>query len=88
MEDSSHARYNALRKRLSADPGKDIIGVVQKTLRSRDLEKYPVCRRYRDNQQVFTYASTIMVLDAKPYLIAAPGPPDQYEYAEFRFAVK
>jgi hypothetical protein len=86
--DSSHARYDALRKRLSADPGKDIIDMVQETLRSRDSELYPVSRPHRDNQHVFTYASTIMVLDTKPYLIAAPGPPDQCEYAIFRFAAK
>ena len=86
--DSSHTRYDALRKRLSADPGKGIIDMVQATLRSRDSELYPVCRPHRDNQHVFTYASTIMVLDTKPYLIAAPGPPDQYEYSVFRFAAK
>lgn len=86
--DSSHVRYNALRKRLSTDPGKDIIDIVQETLRSRDSELYPVSRPHRGNQHVFTYASTIMVLDTKPYLIAAPGPPDQYEYAVFRFAAK
>ena len=86
--DNSHTRYDALRKRLSADPGKGILDTVQATLRSRDSELHPICRRHRDSQQVFTYASTIMVLDTKPYLIAAPGPPDQYEYSVFRFAAK
>ena len=86
--DNSHIRYDALRKRLSADPGKGIIDMVQETLRSRDSELYPICRHHRDDQHVFTYASTIMVLEMKPYLIAAPGPPDQYEYSVFRFAAK
>jgi hypothetical protein len=34
----------------------------------------------------FTYASTIMVSEEQPYLIAAPGPPDQHDYTVFRFA--
>ena len=88
LPDSSHARYDTLRKRLPADPGNGVIDAVQATLRSRDSELYPVCRRHQGSQHVFTYASTIMVLGTEPYLIASPGPPDQYEYSAFHFATQ
>jgi isopenicillin-N N-acyltransferase-like protein len=86
MRDNTRTRYAALQKRLAADPGGDVVGLAKDTLRSRDSDADPVCRHLRNEQATFTYASTIMVLSAPdPHLVAAPGPPDQQEYAVFRF---
>ena len=86
LADNTRTRYEALRNHLARDPGKKVIDLIQETLRSHDSRQYPVCRPLHDNVGGFTYASTIMVLEERPYLIAAPGPPDQYDYAVFRFA--
>ena len=85
--DNTRTRYEALKKRLAADPGKNIIDLIKESLRSHDSEKYPVCRRFKDAGGTFTYSSTIMVLSGlDPYLIATPGPPDEQEYSTFQFA--
>jgi predicted choloylglycine hydrolase len=86
--DNTRTRYQALRSHLAGDAGRNVIDLIQETLRSHDSQQYPVCRPLRDNFAGFTYASTIMVLEEQPYLIAAPGPPDQHDYTVFRFATK
>lgn len=85
--DSTRTRYASLKRRLSAEPGTKALEVVAETLRSRDSETYPVCRRLKGRgTAAYTFASTIMVLTGpQPTLMAAPGPPDEYEYARFRF---
>ncbi len=86
LQANTRTRYAALKKRLVADPGADIVGLVKDTLRSHDSEANPVCRHLQSPLRSFTYASTIMVLSTTgPYLVAAPGPPDRQEYAIFRF---
>ena len=86
--DNTRTRYQALKSHLDSDPGKNVIDLIQQTLRSHDSQLHPICRRLVDKTAGFTYASTIMVLEERPYLLAAPGPPDQYEYTAFRFAPK
>jgi isopenicillin-N N-acyltransferase like protein len=88
FSDSTRTRYEALKTHLAADPGESVVDLIKETLRSRDSDVNPVCRALKDRGSTFTYGSTIMVLSGQqPYLLAAPGPPDQYEYATFRFAV-
>jgi isopenicillin-N N-acyltransferase like protein len=88
LADNTRTRYQALRNHLAGDPGKKVIDLIQGTLRSHDSQQYPVCRPLHDNFTGFTYASTIMVLEEQPYLIAAPGTPDQHNYTVFRFAAE
>jgi isopenicillin-N N-acyltransferase-like protein len=88
FSDSTRTRYEALKRHLAADPGESVVDLIKETLRSRDSDVNPVCRGLKDRSSTFTYGSTIMVLSGhQPYLLAAPGPPDQYEYTTFRFAV-
>jgi hypothetical protein len=88
FSDSTRTRYEALKTHLAADLGESVVDLIKETLRSRDSDVNPVCRGLKDRRSTFTYGSTIMVLSGQqPYLLAAPGPPDRYEYATFRFAV-
>jgi hypothetical protein len=86
--DNTRTRYEALKRHLRIDPGGDkVIPLIQETLRSHDSEQNPVCRQLAGKDAGFSYASMIMVLAPEhPYLIAAPGPPDRYQYAEFHFS--
>jgi hypothetical protein len=86
--DNTRTRYQALKNHLAGDPGKNVIDLIQETSGSHDSQLYPVCRRLFDKATSFTFASTIIVLEEHPYLLAAPGPPDQYEYTAFRFRAK
>jgi isopenicillin-N N-acyltransferase like protein len=89
LGENTRTRYAALKRRLETDAGRGVIEQVKDTLRSRDSETHPVCRRRKDAPAAgFSFASTIMVLaNGQPYLVAAPGPPDSYAYETFRFDV-
>jgi hypothetical protein len=69
------ARYKALDARLRGTSGAHDVDLAMATLRSHDSIMFPICRHF-GSAGGFTFASTIMVLSDRPYLLVAPGPPD------------
>lgn len=84
--DNSHTRLSALDKRFSTDAGAGTIEQVQAALRSRDSELNPVSRHCAATEPWCTFASVVMVLGPRPYLLVAPGAPDMYSYQMVSFA--
>jgi hypothetical protein len=80
--DNSSVRLQSLQRHLSGEVGLDRI---KTTLAAKDSAEYPVCRPYSNKQDIFTFASTIMVLSDKPEFLVAPGPPDVRPYQRLTF---
>ncbi len=71
-------RFESLEKRLT-DPNKMNVELVRETLASQDHPGDPICN---DS----TYGSLIMVLGEEPYLLLAPGRPNETEFQRFDFS--
>jgi hypothetical protein len=81
----TRTRYQALETRLRGVSAAHDVELAKATLRSHDSSMFPICRHF-GGAGGFTYASTIMVLSAQPYLIVAPGPPDLTTYQTLTFS--
>ena len=83
---TSRGRFHSLESRLKDNFGSFDVDAVESTLKSHDSDQSPVCRRYRDDQDDFTFGSIIMIFSDKPELRLAAGPPDSKEYVAFSFS--
>jgi hypothetical protein len=81
---SSSVRLHCVEQRLSKAPMPWSIDVFKATLTSRDSAQFPICVS-KGRGDVFTFASTIMVLGDRPELHIAPGPPDVDTYQLITF---
>ncbi len=83
-EENTRARLACLEKRLGPDA---VVGLelIKSTLAAQDSKAYPVSRPL-GMQYAFTFASTIMVLAAKPELHVASGPPHATAYEKLTFS--
>ncbi len=70
-------RFTSLEARLT-DPAEIDVRKITETLASRDHPRDSICN-------ASTYGSLIMVLGEQPYLLLAPGKPDETEFQKFTF---
>jgi hypothetical protein len=84
-EANSRTRLQTLEKRLDKGATRPDIDGIKAILASKDSAEYPVCRPLKNAQDNFTFASTIMVLSAKPVLHLAPGPGNIRVYRTLSF---
>lgn len=70
-------RFESLERRLN-DPAQINEQLIRETLCSKDDPRDSICNPS-------TYGSLIMVLDARPYLLLAPGAPNSTEFQRFDF---
>ena len=80
---NSNIRFNSLEKGMNSN-SEITINSIMNILRSKDDPNNPVCRTMNQSGG-FTFASTIMILGDKPYLLITAGPPDESEYKKFEF---
>jgi isopenicillin-N N-acyltransferase like protein len=83
---SSYPRFISLEKRIGGKLGGPGLAGVKAALRSRDSDKYPVCRTLKGGDDTFTFGSVIMVLSGKPRMLVTAGPPNQTEYTALAFS--
>ena len=81
---NSHFRLEAVKKRMIAKGSLDE-EIIKETLRSKDNQEHPVCRRNQKDKSGFTFASVIMTLSDSPSLEIVAGPPDEAEYSTYFF---
>lgn len=83
---NSEMRFSTLERRLDM-PLEEISGdIIKSTLRSKDNEKHPICRTFKEGDVVFTFGSAIYTLTGKRSVQVTKGSPDQAEYKEHFFA--
>ena len=82
---NSYYRFQAVEKRIAKATNFDE-NLIMGTLRSKDDADNPVCRSNSSDGGGFTFASTIMKMADKPYMLITAGPPDQSEYKRFDFS--
>ena len=86
---NSEVRFASLEQRLNIKPADISTEVIKATLRSKDNERNPVCRVYREGGGGFTFSSVLYTLGEKRSIQLTYGSPDQSEYKEYFFnAVK
>ena len=83
---SSAARFHSLERRLNNDIDTLDAATFEATLKSKDSNRYPVCRTYRSERSGFTFGSTIMILTEEPELRVAANSPDIAEYFTYSFS--
>jgi L-aminopeptidase/D-esterase-like protein len=79
---SSEFRFEAVQRRIAVDGVVDDT-TIKRALRSRDNERFPVCRTNQDGQGGFTFASVVMTLSESPSLQVVAGPPDEGHYSTY-----
>lgn len=82
---NSEVRLQSVEKRLRAEGAVKDLDLIRATLVAKDSAEHPVCRPHKGIKDNFTFASTIMVLSAKPEFHVAPGPPDVQRYQTLKF---
>ncbi len=82
---NSEARFTALESRLSISAEEISADVIKNTLRSKDDERNPVCRPYRQGAG-FTFSSVVFTLGRTKSVQLTYGSPDQSEYQEYFFS--
>ncbi len=81
---NSTARLRSLQRRWPKDT-EGGLDLVRAALAAKDSAEYPVCRACANAKDVFTFASTLMVLAERPELHVAAGPPDVHPYHTYSF---
>lgn len=76
---STYVRLETLNARLRSETQIDSDG-IKALLSSAGSGPFPVCRPLKGRDDVFTFASTVMVLGPNPELWIAPGPPNVTPY--------
>lgn len=82
---NSEARFASLEQRLNKQADNISPDVIKTTLRSKDNERNPVCRTYREGGGGFTFSSLLYTLGGKRSIQLTYGSPDQSEYREYFF---
>jgi len=83
---NSETRFSTLERRL-AIPFEEISqDLIKSTLRSKDNEKHPICRTYKEGGGIFTFGSVVYTLTGKCSVQVTKGSPDQAEYKEHFFS--
>jgi isopenicillin-N N-acyltransferase like protein len=83
---NSETRYGALEKRLTIPVDEISQEIIKSTLRSKDSEKHPICRTYKEGDIVFTFGSVIYTLTGKRSVQVTKGSPDKVDYKEYFFS--
>lgn len=83
---NSETRYSALEKRLTIPIDEISQEIIRSTLRSKDSEKHPICRTYKEGGDFFTFGSVIYTLTGKCSVQITKGSPDIVEYKEHFFS--
>jgi len=81
---SSTVRLRSVEERLGKAAIPLSVDLFKSTLASHDSAEFPICVS-KSKKPVFTFASTVMILGAKPELHIAPGPPDVTAYETLTF---
>jgi len=82
---NSEVRFAALEQRLNKQPADISTDVIKATLRSKDNERNPVCRTFREGGGGFTFSSLLYTLGGKRSVQLTYGSPDKSEYREYFF---
>ncbi|WP_235299579.1 C45 family autoproteolytic acyltransferase/hydolase [Portibacter marinus] len=80
---NSHIRFRAVELGMTEVEDIDEKAIMN-ILRGKEDPLNPVCRSWTGSGG-FTFASTIMVLGEKPYMLITAGPPDETEYQTLNF---
>ena len=83
---NSETRFSSLEKRLNMPVNAINVDILKSTLRSKDNEKNPICRTYKEGGEIFTFGSVIYTLTGIPSVQVTKGSPDQTEYKEYFFS--
>jgi hypothetical protein len=83
--ENSAARLQSLQRRLGKVAADSGLELIRTTLVSKDSADYPVCRLYKNRQEIFTFASVILELSDRAELHVTAGPPDVHPYQQFSF---
>ncbi len=84
-QNNSETRFTALTSRLNLPVADISEEVIKTTLKSKDNEKYPVCRAYRPGNSIFTFSSVLFTLGGKRSVQVTYGSPDQSDYQQHFF---
>ena len=82
---NSELRFDALEKRLNKPVEEISSDIIKRTLRSKDDEKNPVCRAYKEGGSAFTFSSVLYTLTGRRSVQVTYGSPDKSEYQEHFF---
>jgi predicted choloylglycine hydrolase len=82
---NSEIRFDALEGRLNKPIEEISSDVIKTTLRSKDDDKNPVCRAYKEGGSVFTFSSVLYTLTGRRSVQVTYGSPDKSEYQEHFF---
>jgi hypothetical protein len=82
---NSELRFDALEKRLNKPAEEISADVIKSALRSKDDEKNPVCRVYKEGGSAFTFSSVLYTLTGRRSVRVTYGSPDKSEYLEHFF---
>ncbi len=74
---NSETRLLSLTSRLNLQATGISEEVIKSMLKSKDNEKYPVCRAYRQGSSIFTFSSVLFALGGKRSVQVTYGSPDQ-----------
>lgn len=81
----SEIRLASLEKRLNKAMGAISPDVIKAILRSKDDERSPVCRAYKEGGESFCFSSVLFTLTGRRSVQVTNGPPDRSEYQEYFF---
>ena len=83
---SSGTRFQLLEEKLKARSGLLEVNAIKAILKSCDSDRFPVCVSYRNERELFTFGSVVIIFSEKPELQLAAGPPNSTEYVTFSFS--
>jgi len=82
---NSEVRFALLEEQFNKLPEDISTGMIKTTLRSKDNERNPVCRIFREGRGGFTFSSVLYTLGGRRSVQLTYGSPDQSEYKEYFF---